>query len=97
MTVEEDVDVVGVSMHNGAHLTLAAAVVGALRAARLETPVVIGGIVHRPTSRSSCARGWPPPSAPVPRTRRSWPRCATPLRTPDVSLPAVTAGCAEVT
>jgi methylmalonyl-CoA mutase cobalamin-binding domain/chain len=45
MTAEEDVDVVGVSMHNGAHLTLAPAVVGALRAVGLETPVVIGGIV----------------------------------------------------
>src|SRR5580704_815946 len=43
MTAQEDV--VGVSMHNGAHLTLAPAVVGALRAAGLETPVVIGGIV----------------------------------------------------
>ena len=45
MTVQEDVDVVGVSMHNGAHLTLGPAVVGALRDAGLETPVVIGGIV----------------------------------------------------
>ena len=45
MTVQEDVDVVGVSMHNGAHLTLAPAVVGALRAASLRTPVVLGGIV----------------------------------------------------
>ncbi len=45
MTAQEDVDVVGVSMHNGAHLTLAPAVVGALRQAGLETPVVIGGIV----------------------------------------------------
>ena len=45
MTAEEDVDVVGVSMHNGAHLTLAPAVVAALRAAGLQTPVVIGGIV----------------------------------------------------
>ena len=43
--VQEDVDVVGVSMHNGAHLTLAPAVVGALRAAGLDTPVVVGGIV----------------------------------------------------
>jgi methylmalonyl-CoA mutase cobalamin-binding domain/chain len=42
---EEDVDVVGVSMHNGAHLTLAPAVVDALRAAGLGTPVVVGGIV----------------------------------------------------
>ena len=45
MTAQEDVDVVGVSMHNGAHLTLAPAVVAALRAAGLDTPVVIGGIV----------------------------------------------------
>lgn len=45
MTVQEDVDVVGVSMHNGAHLTLAPAVVAALRAAGLQTPVVVGGIV----------------------------------------------------
>ena len=45
MTMQEDADVVGVSMHNGAHLTLAPAVVDALRAAGLRTPVVIGGIV----------------------------------------------------
>jgi methylmalonyl-CoA mutase C-terminal domain/subunit len=45
MTAQEDVDVVGVSMHNGAHLTLAPAVVEGLRAAGLDTPVVIGGIV----------------------------------------------------
>ncbi len=45
MTAQEDADVVGVSMHNGAHLTLAPAVVAALRAAGLDTPVVIGGIV----------------------------------------------------
>ena len=45
MTAQEDVDVVGVSMHNGAHLTLAPAVVAALRSAGLDTPVVIGGIV----------------------------------------------------
>src|SRR3974390_3903797 len=45
MTLQEDADVVGVSMHNGAHLTLAPALVAALRAAGLDTPVVIGGIV----------------------------------------------------
>lgn len=45
MTIQEDVDIVGVSMHNGAHLTLAPAVVAALRAAGLDTPVIIGGIV----------------------------------------------------
>lgn len=42
---EEDVDVVGVSMHNGAHLTIAPAVIEALRAVGRETPVVVGGIV----------------------------------------------------
>jgi methylmalonyl-CoA mutase cobalamin-binding domain/chain len=45
MTMQEDADVVGVSMHNGAHLTLAPAVVEALRGAGLRTPVVVGGIV----------------------------------------------------
>ncbi len=45
ITMQEDVDLVGVSMHNGAHMTLAPAVVEALRAAGLPTPVVVGGIV----------------------------------------------------
>jgi methylmalonyl-CoA mutase C-terminal domain/subunit len=45
IALQEDVDVVGLSMHNGAHLTLAPAVVRALRAVSLETPVVVGGIV----------------------------------------------------
>jgi methylmalonyl-CoA mutase cobalamin-binding domain/chain len=42
---QEDVDVVGVSMHNGAHLTIAPAVLKALRRVGLQTPVVVGGIV----------------------------------------------------
>lgn len=42
---QEDVDVVGLSMHSGGHLTLAPAVVGALRARGLNIPVVVGGIV----------------------------------------------------
>jgi len=45
MTMQEDADVVGVSMHNGAHFTLVPLVVDALRRAGLATPVVIGGIV----------------------------------------------------
>ncbi len=45
MTIQEDVDIVGVSMHKGAHLTLAPAVVDSLRAAGLDTPVVVGGII----------------------------------------------------
>ena len=43
--LEEDVDVVGLSMHSGGHLTLAPAVVAALRARGLATAVVVGGIV----------------------------------------------------
>jgi len=43
--LQEDVDVVGISMHNGAHLTIAPAVIAALRAAGLDTPLVVGGIV----------------------------------------------------
>jgi methylmalonyl-CoA mutase C-terminal domain/subunit len=43
--LEEDVDVVGLSMHNAAHRTLAPKVVDALRQAGLDTPVVVGGIV----------------------------------------------------
>jgi len=42
---QEDVDVVGLSMHNGAHLTLAPAVVAALRRAGVGAGVVLGGIV----------------------------------------------------
>ena len=42
---EEDVDVVGLSMHNGAHRTLVPAVVQALRAADSDAAVVVGGIV----------------------------------------------------
>jgi methylmalonyl-CoA mutase C-terminal domain/subunit len=43
--LQEDVDVVGISMHNGAHLTIAPAVITALRGLGLDTPVVVGGIV----------------------------------------------------
>lgn len=43
--VQEDVDVVGVSMHNGAHLTLAPAVLDALGRSGLDVPLVLGGIV----------------------------------------------------
>lgn len=43
--MQEDVDVVGLSMHNAAHRTLAPKVIAALRTAGLATPVVVGGIV----------------------------------------------------
>jgi len=42
---DEDVDLVGLSMLSGAHLTLAPRVVGALRAVGVDVPVVVGGIV----------------------------------------------------
>jgi len=43
--VQEDVDVVGLSMLSGAHLTLAPLVVEALRERGSDVPVVVGGIV----------------------------------------------------
>jgi methylmalonyl-CoA mutase C-terminal domain/subunit len=43
--VQEDVDVVGLSMLSGAHGTLAPRMVEALRDAGLPVPVVVGGIV----------------------------------------------------
>lgn len=42
---DEDVDAVGLSMLSGAHLALAPPVVEGLRAAGLDTPVIVGGIV----------------------------------------------------
>jgi methylmalonyl-CoA mutase, C-terminal domain len=45
IATDEDVDVVGLSMHNAAHRALAPRVVQALRDAGLDTPVVVGGIV----------------------------------------------------
>jgi methylmalonyl-CoA mutase C-terminal domain/subunit len=43
--VQEDADAIGLSMHNGGHLTLAARMVEAVRQAGLDTPVIVGGIV----------------------------------------------------
>ncbi|HEY3671598.1 MAG TPA: cobalamin-dependent protein [Acidimicrobiia bacterium] len=48
MARDEDVDVVGISMHNGAHLTIAPRVVAALRDAGARAAVVVGGIVPEP-------------------------------------------------
>jgi methylmalonyl-CoA mutase, C-terminal domain len=42
---QEDADVVGISMHNASHMTLAPLMVTALRDLGLATPVVIGGII----------------------------------------------------
>ena len=43
--IDEDVDVVGLSMLSGAHMTLAPLVVAALRQRGSDIPVVVGGIV----------------------------------------------------
>ncbi len=45
IALQEDVDVVGLSMHSGGHLTLVPAVIEALRGRGLDVPVVVGGIV----------------------------------------------------
>ena len=42
---QEDADVIGLSMHNAGHLTLAPRMVQAVAEAELDVPVVIGGIV----------------------------------------------------
>lgn len=43
--VDEDVDAIGLSMLSAAHITLAPAVVDAVRAKGVDIPVIVGGIV----------------------------------------------------
>lgn len=43
--IQEDADVVGLSMHNASHMTLAPRMVEALREAELNVPVAVGGII----------------------------------------------------
>lgn len=43
--VDEDVDAIGLSMLSGAHMTLAPAVVAAVRELGAEIPVIVGGVV----------------------------------------------------
>ena len=43
--IQEDVNIVGLSMLSGAHMTLAPLVVDALRSRGSDIPVVVGGIV----------------------------------------------------
>jgi methylmalonyl-CoA mutase C-terminal domain/subunit len=54
---QEDADVLGLSMHNASHMTLAPAMVDALRAADLATPVVVGGIIPERDAEALRARG----------------------------------------
>lgn len=42
---QEDADAIGLSMHNAGHLTLAPAMVAALREDDLDIPLIVGGIV----------------------------------------------------
>ena len=46
--VDEDVDAIGLSMLSAAHMTLAPAVVDAVRAKGVDIPVIVGGIVPDP-------------------------------------------------
>ncbi len=55
--VDEDVDAVGLSMLSGAHLTLAPKVVEKVRAAGLDIPVVVGGIIPDPDVPKLLERG----------------------------------------
>jgi methylmalonyl-CoA mutase C-terminal domain/subunit len=43
--LDEDADAIGISLHNGGHLTLAPRLVTAVRDAGLDVPVIVGGIV----------------------------------------------------
>lgn len=42
---QEDADAIGLSMHNAGHLTLAPAMLKALKAADMNVPLIIGGII----------------------------------------------------
>ena len=46
--IDEDADAVGISIHNGGHLTLAPRLVTAMREAGLDIAVIVGGIVPEP-------------------------------------------------
>ena len=42
---QEDADAIGLSIHNGGHMTLAPRMVNAVRGAGMDIPVIVGGIV----------------------------------------------------
>ncbi len=54
---DEDVDVVGVSILSGSHLSLVPRIVDGLRAAGVSAPVVVGGIVSDPDAAALRAAG----------------------------------------
>jgi methylmalonyl-CoA mutase C-terminal domain/subunit len=45
VAAEEDADVIGLSMHNAGHMTLAPRMIAAIHDAGLDTPLVLGGII----------------------------------------------------
>jgi methylmalonyl-CoA mutase C-terminal domain/subunit len=45
--VEEDADVIGISVLSGTHMTVASEVIGAVRACGVDAPIVIGGTILR--------------------------------------------------
>ena len=45
---DEDVDVIGLSILSGSHLELVPEVLGLLREAGVDAPVVVGGIIYTP-------------------------------------------------
>jgi methylmalonyl-CoA mutase cobalamin-binding domain/chain len=45
---QEDADIIGLSMHNAGHLTLAPKMVDAVRDAGLDLSVIVGGIIPEP-------------------------------------------------
>ena len=54
---DEDVDVVGLSILSGSHLELVPETVRLLRAAGVEAPVVVGGIIPEPDQPTLLAAG----------------------------------------
>lgn len=54
---DEDADVIGISMHNASHMTVAAAMLAALGDLDLDVPVVIGGIIPPPDATALTTQG----------------------------------------
>lgn len=55
--VQEDVDVIGLSIHSGSHLTLVPRILELVRKEGLEAPVVVGGIIPEKDRRELLERG----------------------------------------
>ncbi len=54
---DEDVDVVGLSILSGSHLDLVPEVLDRLRAAGVDAPVVVGGIIPSEDAEVLCGKG----------------------------------------